>query len=107
MHGMNLSDFINSADAGGDPPELLSDALKAMWLLRGGNWQQAHDLCGALDDSDSAWVHAHLHRIEGDLGNAGYWYSMAGKAPPQGMEGLEEEWMAMVGAMLGDRQKAE
>lgn len=99
---MNLSEFINAADTGGDPPGQMNDALKAMWLLRGGKWQQAHDLCGALDDAHSAWVHAHLHRIEGDLGNAGYWYSIADKAQPQGMEGLEEEWMAMVEVMLGD-----
>lgn len=77
------------------PPPLTPPLLRAVWFgLRGrhGDWDAAHELAQAHDDADAAWVHAWLHRIEGDLGNADYWYRRAGRPPRRGetrQEGLE------------------
>jgi hypothetical protein len=97
---VNIDDFAASAAAGEEPPRGLGDDLMAMWLARAGRWDEAHDLCQQVPGPTGAWVHAYLHRVEGDLGNAGYWYAVAGKTQPPGQEDLEEEWRAMVEAML-------
>ena len=73
--------FVRSLD-GNAPPAAVAPMLLAVWHgLRGrpGDWDAAHDLAQAQDDADGAWVHAWLHRIEGDLGNADYWYRRAGQ----------------------------
>ena len=64
---------------GATPPAGVSPALAAMWHEAKGDWAAAHRLAQAEDDADGAWVHAYLHRVEGDLANAGYWYRRAGK----------------------------
>ena len=97
---MNLSDFIDTIKPDGEPPSVISDALKAMWLVRVGKWDEAHDLCQKIEGSYGAWVHAYLHQLEGDLGNAGYWYALAGKPQPSAGKSLQEEWLTMVEAML-------
>lgn len=58
---------------------MTSPALKALWLIAAGDWDGAHELVQDDESDAAAWVHAHLHRIEGDLDNAGYWYRQAGK----------------------------
>ena len=60
--------------AGPDAP------LAALWWAAKGEWDKAHEIVQDEDDADAAWVHAYLHRVEGDLGNAGYWYRRAGKS---------------------------
>ena len=97
---MNVDDLAESARRGGDLPEGLTDVVSAMWLAKAGRWDEAHDLCQQVDGPDGAWVHAYLHRVEGDLGNAAYWYSMAGKTQPPSQTELDEEWSSMVEAML-------
>jgi hypothetical protein len=73
------------------PPAGLSASLKALWLDAKGNWDGAHDaLQGQPDAGGPAWVHAYLHRVEGDLSNARYWYNRAGK--PASTRPLVEEW---------------
>ncbi len=74
-----------------------SSTLKALSLVAAGNWQAAHDLVEDDPSPEAAWVHAHLHRVEGDLGNAGYWYRRAGK--PQATISLEEERRAIEKAL--------
>lgn len=98
---MNAEQLAESASNGGNPPEGLSDTLKAMWLARAGKWHESHDMCQDGDDPIWAWIHAHLHRIEGDLMNAGYWYARAGKSQPEGQAGLGEEWLEIVEELLG------
>ena len=73
--------------------------LAAMWWAAKGDWDQAHTI--AQDDSslEAAWVHAYLHRAEGDLGNAGYWYRRAAKPVADGP--LEAEWEQIASALLG------
>ena len=63
--------------------------LKALRLLAGGDWQGAHEALQDDESKEAAWVHAHLHRVEGDLSNAGYWYRRAGKPTETGDLGKE------------------
>ena len=83
--------FILSLD-GAAPPSFATPMLRAVWHGLRGDWDAAHDLAQAQDDLEGAWVHAWLHRIEGDLANAGYWYQRAGRQPRRDTthdEGLE------------------
>lgn len=67
-------------------------ALQALWQDAQGNWDRAHELAQEARDRDGDWVHAYLHRKEGDEANAGYWYSRAGQRKPGKDVSLEEEW---------------
>lgn len=80
------------------PPEGISAALQAMWHNAKGDWEKAHSLAQSQDDADGAWVHAYLHRVEGDLGNAAYWYRRANR--PVCDDALETEWESIVSAFL-------
>lgn len=79
-------------------PEGLSPALRAMWHDAKGDWAAAHAVAQELDDRTGSWIHAYLHRKEGDLGNAGYWYRRAGQ--PTAHDTLDEEWTRIVAALL-------
>ena len=85
--------------SGAAPAPGLDAPLAALWWAGKGNWDQAHKIAQDEDDASSAWVHAYLHRVEGDLGNAGYWYRRAGKPVTTGP--LESEWEQMASALLG------
>ena len=80
------------------PGSGFSPQLAALWYDGKGNWQRAHGQVDHLDDLDSAWVHAYLHRKEGDLGNADHWYRRAGKVRPE--ISLDEEWQILVAHFL-------
>ena len=80
------------------PPEGLPDAVRALWHDARGDWDEAHRVAQDIDDADGAWVHAYLHRKEGDLGNASYWYQRAGRT--RTTVPLEEEWADIAGALL-------
>jgi hypothetical protein len=83
------------------PPAELALALQALWWDRKGDWNKAHEAAQAQDDATGAWVHAYLHRKEGDLGNAGYWYRRAGK--PVAQTSLDDEWSAIATALFAVR----
>jgi hypothetical protein len=84
----------------GDAPAAELDApLAALWWAAKGDWNGAHKIVQDEASAEAAWVHAYLHRVEGDLGNAGYWYRQAGKPAASGS--LETEWEAIVSALLG------
>ena len=85
--------------AGDAPPAGLTRPLLALWHAARGEWDRAHEIAQE-DEADPvrAWVHAHLHRVEGDLGNARYWYRRAGRAAAEG--DLAAERRAMVGELL-------
>jgi hypothetical protein len=91
-----LADFRASLDAR-DPPALAAP-LRALWLDARGDWDGAHKCVDTRDDKDSMWVHAYLHRKEGDLANARYWYGRAGR-PPQNAP-LDAEWAEIATALL-------
>ena len=80
------------------PPQGIDDALQALWRQAKGDWHKAHRLAQAQDDQNGAWVHAYLHRLEGDNGNAGYWYRRAGK--PHSSARLDDEWEEIASALL-------
>jgi len=94
---MNLEKFKASVEEG-KPPESISPYLKALWYDKKGNWEMAHNIAQDIEDQNGSWIHAYLHRVEGDTGNAGYWYRRAGKQMPQ--YSLEKEWEEIVQALL-------
>jgi enamine deaminase RidA (YjgF/YER057c/UK114 family) len=89
---------LRASAAVGEPPAGLSGPLTAMWHVAKGEWDHAHRIVQDDAGAAAAWVHAHLHRIEGDEGNAGYWYRQAGK--PHATDELDEEWQAIVTALM-------
>jgi len=72
------------------PPLTASVYLKALWYDAKDDWNKAHELIQDVPDKNASWIHAYLHRKEGDIGNADYWYSKAGKKRPS--VSLQEEW---------------
>jgi hypothetical protein len=80
------------------PPKTLAPALQALWWAKKGDWDKAHRIVMDEHSREAAWVHAHLHRVEGDDGNAGYWYRQAKQRPGSGPH--EAEWEAIVAALL-------
>jgi len=79
------------------PPAGLSPALTALWWAGKDEWDKAHAIVMDADNKDCAWVHAYLHRVEGDLPNARYWYAQAGQPAASGQ--LAAEWLAIVAAL--------
>ena len=93
---MDLDAFIASLDAS-EPPVGLAPALCALWADGRGDWDRAHALAQGAPGADGAWVHAYLHRKEGDASNAAYWYRRAGK--PVCESSLADEWRAIARAL--------
>ncbi len=94
---MSPADFKASLSGAAPAPDLAAP-LAGLWWAAKGNWEQAHRLVQDDAGRDAAWVHAYLHRVEGDLGNAGYWYRQAGK--PVATDSLESEWQRIVSALI-------
>lgn len=80
------------------PPVGAATPLRALWHAAQNDWDTAHRLVQDEAGRDAAWVHAHLHRIEGDPVNAQYWYWQAGRQPCEGP--LDEEWDAIALELL-------
>ena len=87
------------ASLSSDVPPVDVPAVQALWHDARGDWDRAHRIAQEIDAADGSWVHAYLHRKEGDLSNAGYWYRRAGKANPS--VPLGEEWEQIAEALLG------
>ncbi|HEV2540023.1 MAG TPA: hypothetical protein VGU03_09980 [Frateuria sp.] len=94
---MDQTAFLSSL-AGSEPPPDLSVHLQALWWLGRGAPERAHHLVQVLEDTGAAAIHAHVHRLEGDEGNALYWYGRAGL--PFCTEPIKAEWQALVGRFL-------
>jgi hypothetical protein len=96
---VTLDEFKGSlSDAA--PPGVSGEALKALWYDARGDWNRAHEIAQDIDDKIGAWVHAYLHRKEGDEGNAAYWYHRAGR-PVVRAQTLQAEWDHIVETLLG------
>jgi hypothetical protein len=80
------------------PPKAESPVLAALWWAKKGNWDKAHRIVMDEHGRDAAWVHAYLHRVEGDDGNARYWYAQARRRVAKGA--LDAEWDAIVAALI-------
>jgi hypothetical protein len=94
---VSLVDFRASLSAAA-PAKGLALPLAALWWAAKGEWNQAHSIVQEEDSTDAAWVHAYLHRVEGDLGNASYWYRKAGQ--PVAKDSLEAEWERIASALI-------
>ena len=81
-------------------PQDAAPALRALWHDLRGDWDGAHRIAQDIDGAAGAWVHAYLHRKEGDLANAGYWYRRAQRPVAQGS--LQDEWESIASALLKD-----
>jgi hypothetical protein len=97
---MNLAEFQLSQNQSTPPPGL-SLALQSLWFDAKGDWTQAHELAQKEGGSSGDWIHAYLHRKEGDASNARYWYVRAGK--PVSAGSLEAEWAAISEDLLAKR----
>lgn len=95
---MTPEDFHHSLNTSA-PPAGLRPALAALWWAAKGDWRQVHEIVMSHeDDHDCAWVHAYLHRVEGDLPNAAWWYGQAKR--PVAVTELEAEWRGIATALL-------
>jgi hypothetical protein len=97
---MTLDEFRQSL-AAPDPPTGLGGPLRALWHDGRGDFDSAHQLAQDYEGADGDWVHAYLHRKEGDTGNAAYWYRRAKRPFP--VEPLDREWERIVRALLDGR----
>lgn len=93
---MNLFEFKKSLDEK-LPPENLSHFLLALWYDAKGNWDKAHRVIQDIEGKSASAIHAYLHRKEGDIGNADYWYNRAGRKRKD--ISLEKEWEELINEM--------
>jgi hypothetical protein len=94
-----MAEFRASLSGAAAPAPNLDAPLAALWWAAKGQWDEAHKIVQDDGSADAAWVHAYLHRVEGDLGNAGYWYRRANR--PVAAGSFETEWERMASALLG------
>jgi hypothetical protein len=100
MNTETLADFKSSL-AAASPPASFSVYGQAIWWAGKGNWEKAHTLVQDLEDQSGARIHAYLHRLEGDISNAGYWYSRANIKMPEA--NVSKEWENLVGEFLSGK----
>jgi len=98
---MNIAEFKTSVTQS-RPPAGLAPPLEALWWAAKDDWDKAHGIVMKQESREAAWVHAYLHRVEGDLDNAGYWYRRAGR--PAASSTLPEEWDAIAADLLKEAQ---
>ena len=96
LRSMTLDEF--KATLAHTSPPSVAPLLLALWHDARGDWDAAHRVAQDIGDTAGAWVHAYLHRKEGDLGNAGYWYRRAGQ--PVATDSLDAEWARIAAALL-------
>jgi hypothetical protein len=94
---IGFEEFL-SWKAAGSIPDDISPLLQALLLDAAGDWDNAHGIAQKESSPDGSWVHAYLHRVEGDLGNASYWYRSAGRTMPE--ISVEEEWEYIAMALI-------
>jgi hypothetical protein len=97
---MSFEEFQATVGGSAIPPGL-DGALQALWHDARGDWEKAHACAQSETGRAGSWVHAYLHRKEGDTGNAGYWYTRAGQSMPPESVTLEAEWAAIARELLG------
>jgi hypothetical protein len=95
-----MAEFRASLSGAAPAPDL-NAPLAALWWAAKGDWDAAHKIVQDESDANSAWVHAYLHRVEGDLSNAGYWYRQAGQ--PIAKDALDAEWERIASALEGGK----
>jgi len=96
---MTLKEFKESLSEKTTTPGM-SEYLKALWYDAKVDWEKAHTIIQDIEDKTAAWIHAYLHRKEGDSSNADYWYNRAGRKRPSLT--LQEEWESIVKELTGE-----
>ncbi len=96
---MTYQEFDKSLEKD-EPPAGISQLLEALWWDAKGDWSRAHAIAQEIESKDAAWVHAYLHRKDGDASNASYWYGQAAK--PHCETAIEVEWVQIVHHLLGE-----
>ena len=86
---MNLEEFKKSLSSS-KPPENIASHLKALWYAGKDDWESSHNIAQDIHDKNGSWIHAYLHRVEGDTFNANYWYNKAGRRMPG--YSYQQEW---------------
>jgi hypothetical protein len=94
---MTLQEFKSSLNQS-KPPEKITPLLQSLWHDGKGDWEAAHNVAQEINTDDGSWVHAYLHRKEGDTGNASYWYHRAKRKMPS--VSFEKEWEEIVITLL-------
>ena len=100
---MSFEELQQSIPLDAAPPAGLSLPVQALWHDARGDWEGAHGCAQDDHSADGSWVHAYLHRKEGDLGNAGYWYSRAGRKMPAAAVTLDAEWADLARVLLAGK----
>ena len=98
---MTLEQFRQTTERD-EPPGNISLALAGLWWDAKGDWNKAHESAQQDEGPAGSWVHAYLHRKEGDASNAGYWYRRAGKPPSH--SSLEQEWLGITESLLSEAE---
>ncbi|HAD21258.1 MAG: hypothetical protein CMI28_00490 [Opitutae bacterium] len=98
----DLEKFIKHIAEEENPEEDWSGLIKSLWWSKKGNWEKSHNIAQDIATNDGFWIHAYLHRVEGDLGNAAYWYRRAGK-PVKTRESLDMEWTEICEELLEEK----
>ena len=96
---IKVDEFVRNISSCSEPHSHYSDCLKALWWVQKGDWVKAHDIAQEEGTILGDWIHAYLHRLEGDLCNAAYWYNRASR-PVKQDESLEEEWKEITAHFL-------
>ena len=96
---MTLESLLESVRDDSSPPDSLSPELKALWFAKAARWDEAHQIAQDIPSKMGSWIHGLLHAIEGDLGNAGYWFQQAGQASIR-KDQIDGEWEKIVRANL-------
>ena len=94
---LNYSDFIETTNLS-TPPNGLDPLLLALWHVKKGHWDEAHNIVQDEPGQYACWIHALLHKLEGDNWNASYWYRQAGVKNPELSTG--DEWEMIVRKLI-------
>lgn len=97
---MTAQELAASAKSDPAPADDLSEEAKALWYTKKGDWHEAHEIAQEIHTPMGSWIHALLHLIEGDIGNAGYWYAKARKPTKRPAE-IDAEWNTIAREVLG------
>lgn len=96
---MTVAELLASVQKDNAPPSGLSEEAQALWHAKKGNWEEAHNIAQEIHTAMGSWIHALLHLIEGDVGNANYWFHKAHK-PAQGIAKIDELWATIAAEVL-------
>jgi hypothetical protein len=98
---MDIEAFISSLSQP-QPPVEISGPLRAIWYDGKNDWHSAHEIAQDLASAEGAWIHAYLHRKEGDSSNAAYWYRRANRPVPD--ISLKDEWRQIAKTLLQSQE---